>query len=321
MEQEKLLELLSEGTVISGEEIAGRLHVSRNSVWKAVNRLREAGYAIESGTNRGYRLLSSPDVLRAQDIERALGSLAGRYDIRVLAQTDSTNREAADAAANGAPDGTVVVADTQTAGQGRLGRSFFSPSGSGVYLSFVLRPELEPSELPLITACTGVAVARAVDALAGTQTGIKWVNDLFLDGKKLCGILSRASVDMESRRPEYVVVGIGVNVGRHAFPPELRSVAVSLEEVTGARIARARLIAEILKNCATLTDEVKSRSFLAEYRRRCIMLGRQVVVHTARGSYPAFAEAVDDNAALVVRTEDGVRHTVDSGEVSVKLAE
>lgn len=182
--KQKILDMLRDGDYVSGEWLAAQLGVSRNSVWKAVKRLRAQGYVIESKTNRGYILLDSPDVLREADICRHLGEDAAHFSIVLRDSLDSTNRLALELAAEGAPAGTVVIADSQTAGRGRLGRSFFSPPGTGIYLTMIFRPQTELSQLPLMTACVGVAVARAVDTVCGVETGIKWVNDLFLGQKK-----------------------------------------------------------------------------------------------------------------------------------------
>ncbi|MBR1811830.1 MAG: biotin--[Clostridia bacterium] len=319
MLKEDILTCLRQGGYVSGEQLARRFAVSRNAVWKAVMHLRKEGYAIDSVTNRGYCLTAAPDILQIAELQSCLGAQAGLYEIFVYDRIDSTNREAMERAAAGAAAGTVILADTQTAGRGRLGRSFYSPPGTGIYMSVILRPDLPLSQLPLITACAGTAVAAAVDRLYGTDTGIKWVNDLYLGGKKFCGILSQASIDMERGTPEAVIIGIGINAAKGAFPDEIAEIAVSLEEAAGKRVRRAQLIGEILKNCADMEAQIRSRSFLAAYKRRSVLLGKEITVHAPDGIYTAVATDIDENAALLVTTADGSVKRVDSGEVSVRI--
>ena len=215
MSRQDVLALLreQEGAFVSGEEISHRLGLSRAAIWKAVDALRREGYTVEARTGRGYRLLDAPDVLTEPEIRRFLGETArvGRTLV-CLAEVDSTNLRARQLAAEGAADGTVVVADRQTAGRGRLGRSFQSPGGQGIYLTALLRPDLPPERLSPVTAMAGVAVCRAVERLCGVSPGLKWPNDPVLDGKKLCGILTELSLEGETARVQELVLGIGINV-------------------------------------------------------------------------------------------------------------
>ena len=230
MSRQDVLALLreQEGAFVSGEEISHRLGLSRAAIWKAVDALRREGYTVEARTGRGYRLLDAPDVLTEPEIRRFLGETArvGRTLV-CLAEVDSTNLRARQLAAEGAADGTVVVADRQTAGRGRLGRSFQSPGGQGIYLTALLRPDLPPERLSPVTAMAGVAVCRAVERLCGVSPGLKWPNDPVLDGKKLCGILTELSLEGETARVQELVLGIGINVSQRPedFTPEVREIA------------------------------------------------------------------------------------------------
>ena len=327
MSRQDVLALLreQEGAFVSGEEISHRLGLSRAAIWKAVDALRREGYTVEARTGRGYRLLDAPDVLTEPEIRRFLGETArvGRTLV-CLAEVDSTNLRARQLAAEGAADGTVVVADRQTAGRGRLGRSFQSPGGQGIYLTALLRPDLPPERLSPVTAMAGVAVCRAVERLCGVSPGLKWPNDPVLDGKKLCGILTELSLEGESGRLQYLAVGIGVNVGQKEedFSPEVRPVATSLLLELGRPVSRPALAAaeiEALDRLYTALLSGDTAPYLAACRRDCVNLGRPVQLMLPDGTrQSAVAEDLDEDFGLVVRLEDGSRRIVRSGEVSVR---
>lgn len=316
--RERLLELMSGGREVSGEALAGELGISRNAVWKAMARLREEGYGIEAVTNRGYRLVSVPDTLNETEIRRWLtaGTIGREMEIHGL--IDSTNIRAKALAAEGAPHGLAVIADAQSGGRGRLGRSFFSPERGGIYLSYILRPACTPEQAALITSLTAVAVARAIESVAETEVRIKWVNDLYIGGKKVCGILSEAGMNMETGGLDYVVVGIGVNTGRTAFPPELREIATSIGNETGTAPDRNRLIAEISNQMDRHYDMLGTGAFLEESRRRSCVIGRKVLVLEGGRQYPAVAEDIDERGRLVIRTGEGITR-LGYGEVSLKI--
>ena len=312
MSRQEVLALLreQEGAFVSGEEISHRLGLSRAAIWKAVDALRREGYTVEARTGRGYRLLDAPDVLTEPEIRRFLGETVrvGRTLV-CLAEVDSTNLRARQLAAEGAADGTVVVADRQTAGRGRLGRSFQSPGGQGIYLTALLRPDLPPERLSPVTAMAGVAVCRAVERLCGVSPGLKWPNDPVLDGKKLCGILTELSLEGETARVQELVLGIGINVSQRPedFTPEVREIATSLVQALGHAVSRPALAAG------------ETGPYLAEYRRRCVNLGRTVrLLRPDGGGETAEALDIDEEFGLVVRRPDGAVKTVRSGEVSVR---
>ncbi len=307
--REELLKRLYAGEV-SGEELAAECGVTRAAVWKCVRSLISEGHKISGTTNRGYMLAPS-NVVSCAGVEHFLRT---PWSVEVLPVTSSTNDVAKNRAAGGATD-LVVIADSQTAGKGRLRRSFFSPGKAGVYLSAVIRPDLGVSDCGLITACAAVATARAVEDLSGADVKIKWVNDLYIGSRKICGILTEGSVGMEGGSLDYAVVGIGVNALAVKFPSELENVATSVEAETGKAVDRCELAARILDNLHGLDSDVRSRSFVNEYRRRSCVTGRTVTVN---GEYDAVAVGIDDDCALLLDV-GGRTIKFSAGEVSLKL--
>ena len=242
--------------------------------------------------------------------------------VTVLDTADSTNTQARVLAEAGAPHGTVVLADRQTGGRGRLGRRFDSPAGLGLYLSLVLRPAAPAGELPPLTALAAVAVCSAVEAVAGRRPGIKWVNDLVLDGRKLGGILTELSIDADSGAARYAVVGIGINCAQWAddFPPELRETATSLTLACGREVGRETLAAAVIRELERMDRALSAgyADWLAAYASDCLTIGHEVKLLRGGTSRRARALGIDSKAALLVEYEDGSRETVDSGEVSVR---
>lgn len=323
--REAVLSLLrGEEGFLSGQELSRRLQLSRAAVWKAVDALRGEGYEIEARTGLGYRLAAAPDVLTEAEIRSFLGPtrLVGR-ELRCFEELDSTNNYLK--AQPGAPDGTAAIADSQTAGRGRMDRSFQSPRGQGIYLSVLLRPPLPPDRLPPMTALAGVAVCAAVERVCGAQPGLKWPNDPVLNGKKLCGILTELSLEAETGRVQSLVLGVGVNVGQgeEDFSPEVREVATSLRQALGRSVSRPQLAAALLEEldrayAALLAGDLPA--YLAAYQSRCVNLGKTVRLIPFGGGEPETAQAVDidEEFSLVVRGADGKERTVRSGEVSVR---
>ena len=241
--------------------------------------------------------------------------------LRAFETLDSTNSELKKLAAEGAPEGTVVIANEQTAGRGRLGRSFASAPGAGIYMSVLLRPCLDPDCAPSLTAVTAVAISRAIEKCCGRAVGIKWTNDLYLRNKKICGILCESSV--KDGRVNYAVLGIGLNVTTRAeeFPEELRETAGSLYTQTGFVFERGKLIAAIIAELSSLYSVwLEGPSVChAEYKRRCIVLDRQITVTSPGGELEAVAENISSDYGLVLRLPNGERRTVHSGEVKIKI--
>lgn len=319
--KESVLQLLRAADApLSGQQLSRSLGVSRAAVWKAIEQLRREGCEIEAATNRGYRLLSAPERLDAAEIERQMEACAWRGRLVVLDSVDSTNNYARRLAAEGAPEGTAVIADMQTAGRGRRGRSFFSPSGEGLYLSVILRPNARPEQILHLTAMTAVAASRAVTAVCGERPMIKWTNDLVFGRKKLAGILTELSLVAETREVEYVIIGIGVNCVQSQFPPEIADIAASIYTQTGKRNVRNALAAALLCELSRMNDALLTEkdAWLREFAENCVTLGREVQIIRGDSVRPAFAEGIGPEAELLVRYPDGTREAVASGEVSVR---
>lgn len=315
----EILAILSDanGEYISGETLGSRLYCSRNAVWKAINALKADGCEIEAVTNKGYRLIGG-DVLCADSVMR---NLKLPLDVRVVDCVTSTNDVLKAAAENGAKEGTVIIAKEQSKGKGRLGRSFFSPN-SGIYMSILLRPQLSASDSLMITTCAAVSVCEAIEKVCGKDCGIKWVNDIFLNGLKICGILTEASVDFETGGLQYAVPGIGINVAhpKNDFPAELHGIAGALyDELPKVGDIRAKLCAELLNRFFGYYNNLKNRDFMAQYKRRSIIIGKKINVIQNGSKTPATALDIDDDARLLVRYEDGKTAFISTGEVSVRL--
>ncbi len=318
--KEKVLRRLEEarGEYISGEQFAAESGVSRNAVWKCIRALEKDGFAIDSVRNRGYALRAESDVLSSAGIEKFLRE--SDFSVRVVKTTASTNDDVKALAAAGASAWTAVVAEAQTAGRGRYSRPFYSPAGTGLYLSVLLRPRLPASETLFITACAAVAVAEAIERVSGKDAAIKWVNDIYMSGKKVCGILTEASFDVESGGLAYAVVGIGVNVKHCAFPAELKEIAAPVfAEGEYPEEGRARLAAAILERLRYYVDRIPERTFFAEYKRRSFVIGRRVRVLSGAVEGEAEVIDLDENCFLIVRFESGETCTLSAGEVRIML--
>ena len=317
--------LIKASDYISGEAISLELGISRAAVNTAVKALRADGYSIESSTKKGYRLESSAGILSPGELLPYLPE-SRLASVTVEDSVTSTNDVLKTIASSGAPEGTVLIADQQTKGKGRRGRSFESPSGTGIYLSYLLRPAASPASVAHVTACTAVCVHNAILKACGVNTSIKWVNDLVLDNKKICGILTEMNLESETYSIDSIIVGIGINVNGSSdiFPPEVRSVAGSLESITGASYDRARiaasLISELDKLSSCLTSDTSS--YLETYSSSCITVGKEVSIVSVHDSGEAprhgTAIAVNPDYTLKVRLADGTITDIQSGEVSVR---
>ena len=323
--KEKLLALLedSKGTFFSGEEIARTLQVSRAAVWKAVNALREDGYTIDAATNKGYRLSPDSDILSPQGIRRFLKPEYRDLDLTVLPTAPSTNALVREKANQGRPEGCVIVACEQTDGRGRYGRQFFSPIDSGVYLSLLLRPTAySPQQATCLTAAAAAAMCQAIEAVTGQQPGIKWVNDIFLHGKKVCGILTEAAVGLETGTLNYMVLGAGVNLYPPAegFPEEIQPIAGSVLERSCPE-AKNRLVGEFLNRFWDFYTHPECRTYLEDYRARSLAIGRNVTVLSNGQAVSAYAYGIDDDFRLLVRYDSGKTEALSYGEIRIQLAE
>ena len=309
-----------EGEPLSGEAMSRALGVSRAAVWKAMEALRQEGYLISSAPRKGYWLEESPDLLSAGELARPGRRVGG--EIICLDTVDSTNNEIKRRAVGEVPDGLTVVAGEQTGGRGRRGRSFVSPPGKGLYLSAALRPECPLSEVPALTAWSAVAVCDAIEAVCGVRPGIKWPNDVILNGRKLCGILTELELEAETAALRYVVVGIGVNVSQTEadFGPEVAPVAISLAQALGKAPRRAEVAQALLDSLDRLyTGFPQERAqWLERYRAGCLTVGQPIRVLFAAGEREGTALGVEEDFSLRVAWKDGGEEVISSGEVSVR---
>lgn len=304
---------------VSGQELCEQLGVSRTAVWKVIRQLEEEGYRIEAVRNRGYRLLESEDVFTGEEIRSVLNTERLGRELVFLELVDSTNNEARRLADKGAPDGTLVVALEQSAGKGRRGRSWVSPSGSGVWMSLLLRPDIPPECASMLTLVAAMAVWTGIERVCGLRGQIKWPNDVLLEGRKVCGILTEMSTEMESIH--YVVVGIGINVGITEFPEELQDKATSLCLCTDRSVNRAQLtaaVAEAWEDYYGRFLQTLDLSLLKEeYSRNLVNQDREVKVLAPGDAWTGICRGINEKGELLVETEDGVQ-CVMSGEVSVR---
>lgn len=258
--------------------------------------------------------------LSVRKIERSLGKHEKLYKIEYHDLLASTNDTAKEQASLGAVNGKVIIADTQSLGRGRMGRSFYSPAGTGIYMSVILRPEKKLADTAGVTAFCAVCVCDAIDSLYGVSSQIKWVNDVMLDGKKVCGILAEGKISSDGSGFDHIILGIGVNVSPSLFPEELADIAAPIEKFSDERPPRARLISAILKNLSPLLSGELPDGFMDAYRVRSLFLGKEV--HTLSApTLCGVAESIDGDGALLIRTPDGELHRIVAGEVSVRAAD
>lgn len=308
---------------LSGEALSEELGISRTAVWKAIRILRDEGYTIKAVTNRGYRLIHEEDVITEKSLREHLFTRYKNNRLYIYDTLDSTNNRAKQLALENASHGTTVIAMQQTAGKGRLGRSFFSPR-EGIYLSIIIKPTFDLSKSVLVTAAASVAVAQAIESVCGRQAQIKWVNDVYLDGKKICGILTEGITDFETGHIESLVIGIGVNTSVKDFPDELRDTVGAVD----GEYSRAALAAEIISRTLKFAENIESREFIREYRDRSMVVGKNVTVY--KGIYSISPEkelegrsakvlGIDDDGGLEVIYADEKRELLTSGEISVRI--
>lgn len=308
------------GSFLSGAQLARQLGVSRNAVWKAVQTLEKEGVPMEAIPNRGYAMIPAKQGLSASGIYGHLSDPQA-FTLHVHDTVTSTNTLVRELAQQDAPEGTVVLANAQTAGKGRCGRTFYSPSRSGMYMSLLLRPKMPVEETLFITAAAAVAVSEAIDATAQMHTQIKWVNDIYLQERKVCGILTEAALDLENGMLRYAVLGIGVNLTPPAggFPPELSGIAGSLFPEDGIPDCFAdKLAAGVLSAFDARYKALPSHDFLSRYRERSMLTGRPVTVVQGEREQDALVLGIDDGCRLLVRYPDGREDVLSSGEVRIR---
>ncbi|MBQ2815643.1 MAG: biotin--[Clostridia bacterium] len=317
--KERVFELIKieDGRAISGENIAKALGISRAAVWKAINALRKDGYSISAVTNKGYSL--SGDYILKSEIEAHLND-KNAFSITVLKKVDSTNTYLKNAAEKGEIDGSVIIAETQTAGKGRLGRHFYSEKG-GLYMSILVRPNMPTERSLFITTGTAVAVSRAIEKICEKNVGIKWVNDIFLNGKKVCGILAEGASDFETGRLQYAVVGIGINVTepKGKFNKEIADIATAIYDKDEPYGIKNRLAAEILNQFSEIMNAPDDKTVIDEYRARSIIIGKEVNIIENGELKTVTVADIDDTAAIILKTDDGNIIKKTSGEISIKV--
>ncbi len=313
---------------ISGEELSSILGVSRTAVWKCINELKKEGYVIDSSSKKGYKLCYVPDIINPWEIKEGLDTKIIGRSVHCFSEVDSTNNYAKMLAQKGCEDGTVILAERQTQGRGRLGRSWDSMDKKGIWMTVVLRPAVGLEDVQIITLAASVAVASALKKAMDIDAGIKWPNDIVLDGKKVCGILTEMSMEME--RINFLILGIGMNFGHveSDFPEEIRDRATSLGlylkgkkglDISGFR--RSHLVRVILSELEEVYDKInkgKATAVIEEWKKYSVTLGKEVLIKYREEQYTGIAEDIDQNGRLIVKQDDGTIREVLSGEVSVR---
>lgn len=322
--RDKILKVLVDNRdeFLSGEAISSYLGITRSAVWKHIKSLQQDGFEIESRPGLGYRLLALPEELDLISLNEIMKTQIMGKSIELHQVIDSTNNRARELALEGADEGTLIIAETQLEGRGRLSRSWISPRGKGIWMSLILKPDLSPDQAPHITAIAAVAIRKALNRATGLVIGIKWPNDIIIDGKKVCGILTEMHADID--RIYYVVVGIGINVNmtQEDFPVELSSTATSLRIALGRNLDRRQLIALIMEEIEeiyyTYLENRDFKQILDLCRQYSVTLNRPVKVIGRDTSFEGFAVDFDEDGSLLVKKDDGNIIKVMSGDVSVR---
>jgi BirA family biotin operon repressor/biotin-[acetyl-CoA-carboxylase] ligase len=307
---------------VSGAELSQRLGITRAAIWARIEELRALGYDISASPHQGYRLLDTPDALHADDLmSRLEGTRVIGRDVRVFQKTNSTNDVVEKLAHDGVKEGVAVFAESQTKGRGRLARQWVSPTGKGLWFSVLLRPDLRPQAATQLTVVAATALARAIRKQTGLAPEIKWPNDILLRGRKVVGILTEMSAELD--HVKYVILGIGVNVNQTAtdFPTELRKLATSLRQETGSPLPRPELAAAILRELDADYTRICAGQFEAvanEWSENCATIGRNVAIHIGERRLQGHAEALDADGALLLRTQFGHLERIIGGDVSLE---
>lgn len=319
--KDKILRLLkNREEFVSGQAICSELGVSRTAVWKTMNQLKEEGYEIKSVNNRGYKLVESPDLVTAAEVKSLLNAKWIGEEVVYFDTTDSTNTQAKRLAEEGAANGTVVVADCQEGGKGRRGKSWCTPKGEGISFSIILRPNILAVNASMLTLVAGLAVAKVVKEVLDVVCKIKWPNDIVSRGKKLTGILTELSTEVDY--VNYVVVGIGINGNNLEFPEEIASIATSLAVEKRERIHRADVIAACLESFEMLYERFLETEDLSgmieEYNELLINREKEVRVISSKEEIIATAKGINERGELIILDQNQKEQMICSGEVSVR---
>lgn len=319
MKTELLTVLREADGYVSGQDLCEKFGVSRTAVWKAVNQLKEAGYEIESVQNKGYRLVASPDTVSEEELKSIRKTEWIGQEIFYFPVLDSTNTKAKQLAEEGYPSGTLVVAEQQDAGRGRRGRGWASPRGVGIFMTLMLKPDILPNNASMLTLVAALAVAAAIRKCTGRPAGIKWPNDIVMNGKKVCGILTEMSAQIDY--VNHVVVGIGINVHNESFPEDIAPTATSLYLETGVHYRRAALIEEIWEQFeryyAVFLQTQDLSGLVKEYEAHLVNMHQSVRVIDPKEPFEGRAMGITPRGELMVDTWES-RRLVSAGEVSVR---
>ncbi len=309
----KVLNILkSNNQYISGQLLADEFCVSRNAIWKAIKSLQNDGYNIDSVSNKGYRLLSLDDAIDLNVISRFFENLQENINIIYKSSVDSTNTDLKKLYYNSIPFNTLLIADEQSAGRGRFGRNFYSPSKTGVYFSLLIKPDLKFDNSSVFTSLTAVAVCDSIRMLTSKAPGIKWVNDIYINNKKVAGILTEASIDFETNSFDYLIIGIGINISTKNFPHDLAKKAGSLN----SNISKSELIGCIISNFYKLYHRLPDTSFISDYKNYSIMINKDISYNINNVTYTGKVIDINDHGNLIVSGIDGIS-TLTSGEVTI----
>lgn len=309
LKDDVLYELMNTDDYISGENLANKFGKSRAAVWKAIKSLGNSGYSIDAVTNKGYRLVNSDNFISAQSIKSYLN---GSIDVLHYPCVDSTNNCCKRLLADGKKGEFLVIADEQSAGRGRQGKSFYSPSMTGVYFSLVLRPQTALQNVVTATTAASVAVCKAIEMLTDKKPKIKWVNDVYLDGKKICGILTEAIGNFEENIVDSVIIGIGINISTQDFPEE-----VSIAGCLNTDVNRNKLVAQIANELSRIAGG-DYKYFIDYYRSHSMVIGEKIIFIKNGIAHPATAVAIDETGGLEVELENGEHTILRSGEISIR---
>lgn len=320
MKTEILKVLRESGGYVSGQQLCDSFGVSRTAVWKVIDQLKKEGYEIEAVRNKGYRLIESPDVMGQAELESLIDTRWAGKTVVYAKETDSTNIQAKALGEKGAVHGTLVVADRQTAGKGRRGRRWTSPPGTSIYMTILLKPQFLPSKAPMLTLVMALSVAEGIMGETGLPAQIKWPNDIVVNGKKVCGILTEMSAEVDYIN--YVVTGAGVNVNADSFPEDIARTATSLYIEGGVKLRRAQLAASIVeryeKNYEMFMETEDLSRLKDPYNRLLVNCRKEVRILEPGNEYEAVASGINDTGELVVMTADGKEKAIYAGEVSVR---
>ncbi|WP_156774350.1 biotin--[acetyl-CoA-carboxylase] ligase [Fictibacillus arsenicus] len=318
--KEALLHMLAEneGEFVSGQQISENLNCSRTAIWKHISELRKSGYSIEAVQKRGYRLLTSPDLVTAEEVSLYTGN--GTFGKKVTYKTSvkSTQEIAHSLAREGALEGSIVLADEQTGGRGRLGRAWQSPSGTGIWMSLILRPEIPLQKAPQLTLLIAVAASRAIEKVTGLEAAIKWPNDLLIKGKKVAGILTELQAEADSIHSVIVGIGMNVNQEKKHFTEEISEIATSLAIEGGKTYKRAEIAGAVLQEIENLYRSYLVKGFAVIkllWEARAYSLGKRITARSVTGSITGYAKGITDEGVLLLEDDNGEIHSIYSADI------